>query len=74
MAAIYNVEMGMNMVDGHMPSYVDLMNGRPLDVHMVVQRIPLDSIPLDDKKQCGEYLYKLYQEKVCINECLLYCI
>lgn len=61
---MYDAEMGINSVDGRMPGFHDLFNGCPLDVHMIVRRIRLESIPLDDEKQCGEYLYKLYQEKV----------
>lgn len=46
-----------------MPKFSDLVKAIKMDAQVYVRRIPISSIPVDDEKKCGLFLYKLYEEK-----------
>jgi hypothetical protein len=41
-----------------------IKDGIPLKPQMLVNRIPLKDVPIDDEKKCSEFLYKMYSKKV----------
>ena len=61
--ALYDMTIGVKMVDGQMPSMKHVKNGVKLDAKIYVRRIPLSDIPTEKEKSI-DYLYKLYKEKV----------
>lgn len=46
-----------------------IINGEPIYGQMVIRRIPIKDIPIDDESKCSEFLHKLYEEKVSILVC-----
>lgn len=36
----------------------------PVRYEMVLRRIPVDTIPVEDENQCAEFVQELYREKV----------
>lgn len=67
---MYDLTMAMKNIDGRQPNLIDVKNGRELDLHIYLRRIPISSIPVDNEEKCTAYLQKLYQEKVC-SLCLI---
>lgn len=62
---VYDLSIGMQKVEGgHYPKITDLKNGVKVDSQIYVRRIPMSSIPVNDEKQCADFLYKIYQKKV----------
>ena len=58
------MNLGIKDVNGHAPGIGDIVNGIKMDAQCYIRRIPLKDVPIDDEKKCGEFLQKLYQEKV----------
>lgn len=62
--------MGLKAVDGVYPNIKTLINGEPARAQMVVRRIPIKNIPVEDEEKCSKFLNKLYEEKVKIFDLL----
>lgn len=56
--------MGLKNVNGKPPNLNMMIQGIPIKGQMVIRRIPIKDIPIDDEHQCSQFLHKLYQEKV----------
>ena len=50
--------------NGAPPSMLSIKDGIQLRPQMLVNRIPIKDIPIDDEKKCSEFLYKMYEKKV----------
>jgi lysophosphatidic acid acyltransferase / lysophosphatidylinositol acyltransferase len=61
---IYDITLGVNDINGSKPSLMHLLNGLPARFEIVLRRLPVKDIPVEDEKLCAEYLQKLYKEKV----------
>ena len=46
-------------------SVSNLIRGIPMNGDIYLQRIPISEVPTDSDQQIAEFLYKLYEEKVC---------
>jgi lysophosphatidic acid acyltransferase/lysophosphatidylinositol acyltransferase len=62
-AAIYDINLGVNDVDGKRPMLSHVKNGIPLKGQIFIRRIPLESVPTENDKVNGEFLQQLYREK-----------
>lgn len=54
--------------DGEAPTLVNILKGKSCSAEIYIRRIPLDKVPSDSDEECGDWLYKLYQEKDDIYE------
>lgn len=45
------------------PSLKALLNGRRLEAHIYMERIPIEQVPVNDK-ECDKWMYNLYEKKV----------
>jgi hypothetical protein len=45
------------------PSVFTMLNGRPLTAHLLMRRIPMETVP-DDPEEAAMWLHRLYQHKV----------
>lgn len=61
---IYDLTLAVHNINGAKPTLKDVVNGVPVKYEMVLRRIPVDTIPVEDEKKCAEFVQKLYQEKV----------
>ena len=62
MPALYDLNVAFEA--SGKPDLNTVRNGVPLKGHMLVRRIPIEKIPVDDEAKCSEFIHKLYQEKV----------
>jgi len=60
---IYDLTLAVHNINGAKPTLKDVVNGVPVKYEMVLRRIPVDTIPVEDEKKCAEFVQKLYQEK-----------
>jgi hypothetical protein len=60
----------MKDINGHKPRFPDLIYGRPIEAEIYIRRIPLAAACVQDEKKCGDFLQKLYKEKVQIKNIL----
>ena len=61
---LYDITLAIPKVNGtQKPSLKLIKDGVPIDFQIYIRRIPLSSVPLDEKTS-AEWLQKLYQEKV----------
>ncbi len=63
--AIYDCVLCLRKNDnGAESSMLMIKDGIPLKPQMLVNRIPIKDVPIDDEKKCSEFLYKMYSKKV----------
>ncbi len=61
---LYDITLAIPKANGtQKPSLKLIKDGVPIDFQIYIRRIPLSSVPLDEKTS-AEWLQKLYQEKV----------
>ncbi|CAI9718224.1 1-acyl-sn-glycerol-3-phosphate acyltransferase delta isoform X1 [Octopus vulgaris] len=60
--AIYDCTVAFRK-DGAEPTLRNILHGRMCRAEMYVRRIPIDTVPYNDSKECANWLHKLYQEK-----------
>ena len=61
----YDLTLAVDNVNGSKPTLKHIVDGVPINFQFVLRRIPVSSVPIEDEKQCAEFVQKLYQEKVC---------
>ena len=61
---MYDLNVAFESEPGKKPDMNTIANGIPLKGHMLVRRIPIEDIPVDDDAECAKFVHKLYQEKV----------
>uniref|UniRef100_A0A2S2Q061 1-acyl-sn-glycerol-3-phosphate acyltransferase delta n=1 Tax=Sipha flava TaxID=143950 RepID=A0A2S2Q061_9HEMI len=59
--AVYNVQIVFK--GDEKPSLKALLNGRRLEAHIYMERIPIEQIPVNDK-ECDKWMYNIYEKKV----------
>ncbi|KAM6916530.1 1-acyl-sn-glycerol-3-phosphate acyltransferase delta [Xenentodon cancila] len=64
-AAVY--DSTLNFRNNETPTLLGILNGKKYHADLYVRRIPLDSIP-EDERECAAWLHKLYQEKDSFQE------
>lgn len=61
----YDLTLAVDNVNGSKPTLKHIVDGVPINFQFVLRRIPVSTVPIEDEKQCAEFVQKLYQEKVC---------
>jgi len=60
---IYDLTLGVHNINGKKPTLKNVVDGVPVKYELFLRRIPVSSIPVEDEKQCADFVQKLYQEK-----------
>ena len=50
--------------NGVTPNVSMIKDGVRVRPQMLINRIPVKDVPIDDEKKCSEFLYKMYERKV----------
>lgn len=61
--AIYNIQLAFKPTETNKPTMTNLLNGKGVEAHMYIKRIPLNSVP-EDEAAATKWLHDIYQEKV----------
>lgn len=60
----YDLNLGIQKINGKFPTLFDLINGVPVIAQIFIRRIALSKVPINDEHLCSEFLHNLYKEKV----------
>ena len=62
--AIYDCVLALKTDNGVKPSISMITHGQPVNAQILIKRIPIKDVPIDDENQCSKYLFDLYEKKV----------
>lgn len=61
-SVILDIQLGINKDAPVKPTIFNILNGKPIESHMHVRRIPFDQVP-EDEEQAAEWLQELFRKK-----------
>jgi len=61
---IYDLTLAVDNINGAKPTLKHIIDGVPVKFQLVLRRIPVSEIPVENEKECAQFVQKLYQEKV----------
>lgn len=66
-SVILDIQLAIRKDSPVKPTIFNILNGKPIEAHMHIRRIPLDTVP-EDEEQAAEWLQELFRQKDLMQE------